>query len=333
MIGISWRDSDHDQTHRLLKKCGIKNLGCFEMNTSRIKDSGMGMKEVYRGYLVLIGSALSFSLMSTCVKQLNGDVPVYEIVLGRAVISLLITRYMLKRQKINPWGSNRKLLFIRGLLGTAALFCIFEAINTLSLASATVIQYTYPTFTAIGAAYLMKENITQKFLYAITFGWLGVVLVAQPQLINTGIDKNGINSVFIALSGAILTALAYLCVKKLSKKEHSLVIIYYFPLVSVPICLPLILKNGLILSGESLIWIFFIGILTQIGQLLITEGLRLLPASKASCINYSQVLFAVIWGVIFFKERVTFNIIAGGSLILLSAFLCRGNNNYTVEDS
>ena len=301
------------------------------MNSSRIKDSRQGMDEVYRGYLVLIGSALSFSLMSTCVKQLKGDVPVYEIVLGRAVISLLITRYMLKRQKINPWGSNKKLLFIRGVLGTGALFCIFEAIKNLSLASATVIQYTYPTFTAIGAAYLMKENITQKFVYAIMIGWLGVVIVAQPEIINAGIDRNGINSILIALGGALLTAFAYLCVKKLSKEEHSLVIIYYFPLISVPICLPLILKNGISLSGESWIWLFFIGVFTQIGQLLITEGLRILPASKASCINYSQVLFAVIWGVVFFKEKVTFNIIAGGSLILLSAFLCRERNNYLIK--
>ena len=61
------------------------------------------------------------------------------------------------RKRISPWGINKKLLLIRGIVGTGALFCVFKAIDSLPLATATVIQYTYPTFTAL-LAWCKKEN-------------------------------------------------------------------------------------------------------------------------------------------------------------------------------
>ena len=92
--------------------------------------------------------------------------------------------------------------------------------------------------------------------------------------------------------GAFLTSLAYICVRKLSATEHRLVIIHYFPLVSLPITIPFILKHGVIPTGSDWFWLLGVGIFTQLGQIWITEGLRILPAAQASSINYIQVLFA-----------------------------------------
>ena len=66
----------------------------------------------------------------------------------------MICRILLWKLDINPWGFQRKLLFLRGLLGTGALFCIFKALTILPIATATVIQYIYPTFTVISAFFI-----------------------------------------------------------------------------------------------------------------------------------------------------------------------------------
>ena len=141
--------------------------------------------DIREGHWALIASAFAFSLMTVCVKHLSGRIPIAEILFVRALISLVLTRLMLKRTKISPWGENKKLLFIRGLLGTAALFCVFEAISTLPLASATVIQYTYPTFIAVAAWLLLKEGIGYRIGIAVAIGWLGITLVMQPDWINS----------------------------------------------------------------------------------------------------------------------------------------------------
>ena len=64
-----------------------------------------------------------------------------------------------------------------------------------------------------------------------------------------------------------------------------------------------------------------IGLFTQLGQLSITKGLKLMSASKATSINYVQVLFATFWGIAIFGESLTSNVALGGLLVLASTLI------------
>ena len=266
--------------------------------------------------ICLIGSALAFSLMTVCIKQLKGQFPTAELVFFRSIFSLFVTRLMMIHKRISPWGINKKLLLIRGIVGTGALFCVFKAIDSLPLATATVIQYTYPTFTALLAWLLLGEVVKKRILIAIFLGWIGVQVVVNPFWDNTNTNHFSISSTGTALCGALLTALAYVIVRKLSRNEHGLVIVFYFPLVSIPITLPFLFNQGVYPSGTDWLWLLGIGVYTQLGQMLITKGLTILPAGYAGSINYSQVIFASIWGVIFFSEPLTIYIAIGAACVL-----------------
>ena len=274
-----------------------------------------------KGIKFLIGSGLAFSLMSVCVKAIGGRIPVSELVFARATISLIITRLMLFKNDINPWGHQKKLLFIRGLLGTVALFCIFKALTILPIATATVIQYIYPTFTVICAYFILNEYIFKRIFYSIIIGWLGIILVSQPELSSDSNIIETLLAILIAISGALMTSLAYICVRKLSSKEHPLVIIFYFPLVSVPLSLPLLINNFVLPNKIEWLCILGIGLFTQLGQLCITEGLRLIPAGHATSLNYSQVIFSRIWGILIFQETLTSTIYLGGLCVLISTII------------
>ena len=274
-----------------------------------------------KGIKFLIGSGFAFSLMSVCVKATGGRIPVSELVFSRATISIIITRFLLYKNNINPWGHQKRLLFIRGLLGTAALFCIFKSLTILPIATATIIQYIYPTFTVICALIFLKETILRRIVYSVIIGWIGIILVCQPELTTNINIKGKIISITIALLGALMTSLAYICVRKLSAQENSLVIIYYFPLVSIPFSIPFIIKDFVLPNGTEWIWILGIGVFTQIGQLCITEGLRLIPAGQATSLNYSQVIFSSLLGVLIFKEAITSTIFLGGICVLISTII------------
>ena len=273
------------------------------------------------GVKFLIGSGFAFSLMSVCVKAIGGRIPISELVFARASISILITGFLLYKNKIHPWGYQKKLLIIRGLLGTIALFCIFKALTILPIATATVIQYIYPTFTVICAYIILKEFILKRIVYSIIIGWIGIVLVSQPEFYSNSNIKETILAILIAILGALMTSLAYICVRKLSSKEHPLVIIFYFPLVSIPLSIPFIIEDFVLPSGTDWLLILGIGIFTQIGQLCITEGLRLLPAGQATSLNYSQVIFASVWGILIFRESITSSIYLGGFCVLISTII------------
>ena len=274
-----------------------------------------------KGIKFLIGSGLAFSLMSVCVKAIGERITISELVFARATISIIITRFFLYKNKINPWGYQKRLLIIRGLLGTVALFCIFKALTILPIATATVIQYIYPTFTVICAYIILKEFILRRIVYSIIIGWIGIFLVSQPEFTSNNNIQDTILALIIAILGALMTSLAYICVRKLSSKEHPLVIIYYFPLVSIPLSIPFIINDFVLPTGTDWFWIIGIGVFTQIGQLCITEGLRVLPAGQATSLNYSQVIFASVWGVLIFQETITRSIYLGGLCVLISTIM------------
>ena len=277
---------------------------------------GSQSPEEWKACISLVGAALAFSLMTVCVKHLGSRLPVAEVVLIRSLISLAITLTMLRRVGVSPWGHQRGLLLVRGALGTGALLMFFQAISSLPLAAATLLQYTYPTLTTVCAWALLREPIRKRISLAVLLGLFGVLLVVQPEWAGQSMAGLPPLSALIGLGGALLTALAYVSVRQLSVREHPLVIVFYFPLVSVPATLPLLVNNLVLPTGSDLLWLLGVGLLTQIGQVWLTEGLAALPAARATSINYVQVVFATLWGVLIFAEPVTGTVIVGALCVL-----------------
>ena len=115
----------------------------------------------------LVLASFFFSLMTLCVKNIDKRIPIYELVLFRSLLSLIITLFIIKLKNINPWGKNRPLLILRGVLGTLALICIFYAIRNMPLSISTVIQYTYPIFISIFAGIFINEKITRNIILSL----------------------------------------------------------------------------------------------------------------------------------------------------------------------
>ena len=269
----------------------------------------------------LILASFFFSLMTVCVKKIDNRIPIYELVFFRSLLSLFITSLIINKKNLNPWGKNKPLLILRGILGTIALVCIFYAIKNMPLNISTVIQYTYPIFISIFAGILINEKITKNLIIASITGWLGILIILNPyQLSSLNIELDKF-TVLIAFLGSISTALAYITVKKLSSTEDIFIIIKYFPLISVITLSPIVFFNWVTPNINDLIWILGIGMFTQAGQTFLTIGLKKLPTSEAARINYLQVLFGSLWGILFFNELININFIFGAVLVLLGTII------------
>ena len=271
--------------------------------------------------LGMVASALSFSLMGVCVKQVGGRIPVAEVVFARAIVSVALSWWLLHRAGIPAWGKRRWLLIWRGAIGTAALVCVYAALAALPLAAATVLQYLYPPFTALLAWLMLGEPIGKRVLAAMALGWLGVLLVAQPAGVLLGGATLAPVPVLIAVAGALFTAFAYVSVRSLGTSEHPLVIVFYFPLVALPLSLPLVALNPVLPTPAELLWLVGVGVFTQLGQVYLTRSLTALPAARATAISYVQVLFAGGWGWLLFGESIDSWTIAGAGLVLAATLV------------
>ncbi|MFA0414414.1 DMT family transporter [Vibrio renipiscarius] len=274
------------------------------------------------GVRFMILSAFGFALMSACVKYVsNYGLPVFEIVAARALVSLVISYFDVKRKKISIWGNNKPLLLLRGMVGTASLMCVYYAVTTLPLAEATILQYVHPVFTALLGVLFLKERIQKSTLICIAFCLAGLLVMVQPNMNSAIVNELPLFSIMIALGGAFGSSIAYVIVRKLSQTEDSSVIIFYFPLVALPIS-TVLMWDGFVWPNLFLtIMLVFVGIFTQIGQYGLTKAMQTQAAGKASAYSYVQILFSTLLGVWVFNEIPSVWTYLGGGLIITGALI------------
>jgi drug/metabolite transporter (DMT)-like permease len=272
------------------------------------------------GARAMAGGALSFSVMSLLVKLAGRGLPSQEIVLARSVIMLALTLAVLRRTRTPARGVRRGLLLLRGLFGFGALSCFYWSLVHLPLADATVVQYTNPAFTALFAAVTLHERLRLRDGAMLLLSLAGIVLITRPALLFGGAERLDPFAVGIAACGAALSGAAYTTVRKLGSTEPTMVIVFWFALVSTLGSLPV--PSALSVVPAPIEWLILLGIglSTYGGQVLFTRGLALEPAGRATAIAYVQIVFAALWSTLFFGERPDAWTAAGALLVVGSTF-------------
>lgn len=246
--------------------------------------------------------ALCFSLMSALAKLLGQSLPTQEIILARGLVVASLSAFSLRRAGISPWGRERILLLIRGLLGYGALSCFLWAVVRIPLAETTVIHFTNPVFTALLAAVFLGELLQWKELTLTLTALGGVLFIARPSFLfgeASGLDPLAVG---VALLGAILSAGAYVMTRRLTRTNDPLVIVFAFAAVTVLASLPATIPVFVMPRGGQWLFLLGVGLATQGGQVFVTRALQMEKAGRAMTVGYLQIVFATVWGLFLFSE-------------------------------
>jgi drug/metabolite transporter (DMT)-like permease len=248
----------------------------------------------------MAASAFFFSLMAALVK-VAGELPLFEIIFARSVVVAVLSGGVLVGRGFDLQSAEKRLLLLRGVLGFASLSCFYYAIVRLPLADALVIQFTNPVFTALVAALLLDEHIglIETLLVLASLG--GVVIVARPALLFGGEGALDPVAVGVGLLGAILSASAYVTVRRL-REEPPMLIVFYFAAVSALLAAPLVLRDPVVPAGWMWLALAALGLTTHLGQVFVTWGFRLERAGRAAAVGYLQIVFGAGWGWLLFRE-------------------------------
>ncbi len=271
----------------------------------------------------MILSAFGFSIMAVCVKLASQQgIPVLEIVAARALVSLALSYIDVRRKGIPLLGHKKNLLVARGAVGVIALICVYYSVTHLPLAEATVLQYLHPIFTAILALIFLKEHINFPLVLSIICSFIGLLFIARPEII-FGLTNNELSyfAMGAALLGAFGSAVAYVLVRKLNETEDVSVIIFYFPLIALPISIVLLGRDFVMPDIWTCFILLLVGIFTQVGQVGLTKAMQTETAGRATAFSYLQVVFAVLLGWIIFGETPDLWVTLGGGFILIGAIL------------
>ena len=280
----------------------------------------------------MVIGAFWFSIMGLLVKLAGRRLGSMEIVFARSVITLGLSWWSVRRLGVPPLGTNRRLLLVRGLLGSTALLCYFYSIVHLPLGEATLIQYTNPVFATLLAAVVLREALRAPEILCLIASLIGVVFVAHPTA-STGADASAATPlpVVFAVIGAACSGAAYTLVRKMRGTEHPLVIVGYLPLLSVPMSLPFALARWTWPNAWEWMLLVGVGVTTQLAQISMTRGLQLERTARATTAGYLQVAFAVLWGAIFLGEIPDKWTLAGAITIIGSTLALSWWNAMTTD--
>lgn len=264
-----------------------------------------------KGVQYMLVASFVMTIMQTCVKLVS-HIPAVEVVFFRAIISVTISYVMLKKKRIPVWGNpeNRKMLWMRGVLGTIALVMIFASFQNMPLGSAVLLHYLAPVFTAILASIFLKEKLFKLQWVFLLICFVGVSMIKG---FDTRIDTFYF---FVAIGGAIMAAAVYVCIRNLKGKESPYVVVFYFPFVAMPTTGILSYFNWVTPQGWDWLLLLIIGILTQVGQVLLTKAYQAEQAAKVASINYTGIIYGLMIGFFFFGESYNWMVYLGMFLVI-----------------
>lgn len=255
-----------------------------------------------------------FSCMNVLVKFVP-HIPAVEIVFFRCIISLSMSYAVLKAQGVYLWGSNRRLLVARGLSGAVALVLYFVLLQQIPLATAVTLQFLSPIFTAVLGVVLLGERMRR-------WQWLFFLLSFGGMLVINGFDAR-ISTVHLlmGLVAAVGSGLAYTIIRKLNQREHPLVIVLYFPLVTTPVVGLYSAFHWVMPQGWDWAYLLGIGTFTQFAQYFMTKAYQAEEVSKVANLKYLSIIYALSFGFIFFGETFNLMTYAGMALVIAGVVL------------
>lgn len=254
-----------------------------------------------RAILLVVGSGATFAIASASVKAVGPDIPLWQIVLFRNVIGFLALvpvlhaagglRMLATR---NPLGHVKRILW-----GLTGMVTVFYGYIHLPLATVTALGFTMPLFLTALAMLLLKEKVGWRRRSAVGVGFLGVLVMAQPQ---PG-EETDIVAVGLVLLGAFAWAMAMLSIKALGDKgEPAIAIVAWFALGSAVIGAVFTVPVWVTPNWWQLVLLLTIGLVSAAAQLMMTEAYRTGETTLIAPFEYSQILWTAALGALIWYE-------------------------------
>lgn len=239
-------------------------------------------------FLAISGATFLFALMNLFVKLAAEHHSIPQVMFFRNFIGMLPVIWLITSRK--DFGlfktSNFSGHFVRGFVGFFSMCCVFWAFKMLPLANATAILFASPLILTSLSVVLLDEKVGPHRWTAVIIGLAAVLFMLQPA---GGGDAIGS---IIAMCAAILMAFAMVSIRKLSKTEHSLTIVFYFSAFCTVMSGAWMLTVWTTPSALSLFYLVMTGLLGGIAQMGMTYAYAKAPAAYVSSFSYFGIVFA-----------------------------------------
>ncbi len=267
-----------------------------------------------RGIAWMLAGAFLFSVMDALIKHLEETYSVVQVVFFRNLFAALPLVFIL------AWGGRLSQLrtsrpgaqVTRSLYWLGATATFFYGLSVMPLADVIAIAFSAPLMVTVLSVFMLGERVGRHRWSAVIVGFAGVLIMVGP----TGGMFDPV--ALIVLASAVFYALSVVMVRQLIPTETNAAIVFYPSAIAAAL-------SGLILPLSWLTpdWLGYAelaatGILGIFAQLAVIKAIRLADVSLVAPLDYTAILWAALFGFLFWGVLPGPAILTGAALVIAS---------------
>lgn len=276
----------------------------------------------------------ALSVLDAAIKTASFDLQTWQIVVMRYGVGVVFafayfaysarqTSLSARLARLASWHVLST-SFVRALFVVLTASCFFFALSELPLARAVTIVFTAPLFMVLLSRLILGEPIAASALLAIAIGFCGVLVIFGDAFVEP------LGGAMIPMASALLASLFYALSIVLSRKhtahtaQEEMVMLQsgFAFLMALPFgLLPLAQTQWVAVDGRIMLLFVAIGFLGTAGHLMIVWALKRETASRLGPIEYTGLIWAVVFGYVFFGEVPESHTLLGAALVVLACLV------------
>lgn len=273
--------------------------------------------------LAALAGIAALTGMDTLVKGLSADFGTFQIAFLRSVfVGIWIGLWIAYQRPGWPRRDRLPIHALRAVLSVITACSFFYALAHIPIVEVFALSFTAPLFITLFGALFLREPVRWPIFAAIAIGFAGMLIIvfdAKGTLtLSTGFPR-------LALAAAILSPVSYalsiVVLRAQAAYEPGSIIVLVQTVMAVVLLAPLAALEYRFPDPNQWLLFALTGLFATVGFLAITHALAHITAARFSAVEYSGLLWAALFGYVFFAEITVLATWAGAALIIAACLI------------
>jgi len=264
--------------------------------------------------LMTVGITALVSMDAAVKLLVTSNIHAVQILAIRSVIIslVLLLVFHLRGQTARLRPKRWRMQFLRAIIGFVAPCAFFIALTVLPLADATVVFFSAPLIITVCSVIFLGERFGIHRWLAVFVGFLGVAVALDPEF------GFGMQGYLLAFTGSVAYAVFFLMGRHLSKTESTPSLVMAYNAGAGIIALMLLPWFWTPMDNQQLLVTFVLATLAVFGHFCVTEAFANAEASLLSPIDYTALLWAIIYDWLLWQHAPNIQTVIGGSIVIIA---------------
>jgi len=266
--------------------------------------------DALRGGLWMLAGALSFTLMTTLIREVAQEIHPFEVAFIRAVTNLaLILPFAIRARRTLFISSNHRIYALRGLVGVTFLMSYFPGAAMLQVSDSQALIFTSPLFTTVLALLFLGEHLRAHRISALIVGFTGALIILRP-----GFTALNVGALLVLLA-ALANATSNVIVKHSTRTDHPDKVVFFLMLYVTP---AMAIPAALVWTTpdlRQLALMIGVGVFATLNQRFLSRAFASADATAVLSFDFARLPFAALVGWLVFAELPDIWTWIGGAVI------------------